>query len=126
MRRFAELCADPRQHQPRLGPRHHRLRDPNRLIRLRSAEAILKIKKGQAEIFHQVLAAKDKYALHAYLTALDNNGFQEMLREEITRHGGFSEATKSALLQALRIGNLHDDRSEKVKETALARAAGAP
>jgi HEAT repeat protein len=102
------------------------LRDPNRLIRLRSAEAILKIKKGQAEIFHQVLAAQDKYALHAYLTALDNNGFQEMLREEITRHGGFSEATKSALLQALRIGDLHDDRSEKVKETALARAAGTP
>ena len=31
MRSYAELCADPRQHQPRLGPRHNRLRDPNRL-----------------------------------------------------------------------------------------------
>jgi hypothetical protein len=51
---------------------------------------------------------------------------QESLREEITQHGGLPEETKSALLQALRIGNLHDDSSEKVKETALARAAGAP
>jgi HEAT repeat protein len=102
------------------------LRDPNRLIRLRSAEAILKIKKGQADIFQQVLAARDKYALHAYLTALDNSGLQESLREEITRHTNFSEVTKSALLQALRIGNLHDDSSEKVKKTALARVACAP
>jgi HEAT repeat protein len=113
-------------HRATVPPLLRCLRDPNRLIRLRSAEAILKIKKGQAEIFQQVLAAKDKYALHAYLTALDNNGLQESLREEITQHGGLPEETKSALLQALRIGNLHDDSSEKVKETALARAAGAP
>lgn len=102
------------------------LRDPNRLIRLRSAEAVLKINKGQAEIFQQVLAAKDKYALHAYLTALDNSGLQQILREEITSHDGFSQATKSVLLQALGINNLQSDSSEIVPETALAKAASAP
>ena len=102
------------------------LRDPNRLIRLRSAEAMLKLKHGQAEIFQQVLAAKDKYALHAYLTALDNADLQQAIREEIIGHNGFSQATKSMLLQALRISNLHGDRSEPVSETGLAKAASAP
>jgi HEAT repeat protein len=102
------------------------LRDPNRLIRLRSAEAVLKIKIGQAEIFQEVLAAKDKYALHAYLTALDNSGLQESLSNEIIQHNGFSQATKSALLQALRTGNLHDERPDKVAKTEFAKAASAP
>lgn len=102
------------------------LRDPNRLIRLRSAEAVLKIKIGQAEIFQQVLAAKDKYALHAYVTALDNSGLQERLGDEITQHDGFSQATKSVLLQALRTGNLHDENWEKVRKAEFAKAASAP
>lgn len=102
------------------------LRDPNRLIRLRSAEAMLNIKQGQAEILQQVLAAKDKYALHAYLTALDNTGLQQTIREEIIGHNGFSQATKSMLLQALRISDLHGKSSEIVRETGVAKAASAP
>ena len=101
------------------------LRDPNRLIRLRSAEALLRTDKGQAQIFQQVVAAKDKYALHAYLTALDNTGLQETLREEITGHDGFSPATKTVLLQALRISNLQADSSNAVMETGFAKAASA-
>lgn len=101
------------------------LRDPNRLIRLRSAEALLKIKEGQVEIFQRVLAANDRYALHAYLTALDNTGWQETLAEQIAGHAGLAQVTKSALLQALRIGNLQDESSEKTEKTGLVQAASA-
>jgi len=107
-------------------PLLHCMRDPNRLIRLRSAEAMLKIKKGQAQIFQQVLAVKDKYALHAYLTALDNAGLQQALRDEITEYDGFSAATKSVLLQALQISNLQGDSSEAVRKPSFAKAASAP
>jgi len=113
-------------HSTAIPPLLRCLRDPNRLIRLRSAEAVLKIKIGQAEIFQQVLAAKDRYALHAYVTALDNSGLQERLTDEIARHDGFSPATKSALLQALRTGNLHDENWERVRKADFANAASAP
>src|SRR5579862_3281550 len=48
------------------------LTDSNRLVRLRAAEALVGLDTEMVPIFHQVVATRDRYGLHAYLTALEN------------------------------------------------------
>lgn len=98
------------------------VRDSNRLVRLRAAEALLDLKVDTVPIFEQVVATRDRYALHAYLTALDNAGLQSTVKEQIEGDNRILPATKRALLQALDTGVL-TTVGPAIRESALARAA---
>src|SRR5712672_3227187 len=47
-------------------------RDPTWFVRLRAAEALVGLNGEMVPIFQQVVAAGDRYGLHAYLTAVEN------------------------------------------------------
>jgi HEAT repeat protein len=98
------------------------VRDPNRLVRLRAAEALIDLKVNTALIFEQVVATHDRYALHAYLTALDNAGLQMNVRGHIQSDNRISPKTKGLLLQVLDAGT-PETQDPLVGELALARAA---
>jgi HEAT repeat protein len=82
------------------------VRDSNRLVRLRAAEALVDLKADAVAIFEQVVATQDRYALHAYLTALDNAGLQSTVREQIESNNRVPPVTKRALLHVLDTGAL--------------------
>jgi HEAT repeat protein len=102
----------------------HSIRDPNRLVRLRAAEALLDVNADRVNVFEQVVAAGDRYALHAFLTALDNAGLVSTLQEQIRNRSQISQARISVLLQVLQSGSLPAEILSA--ERALARAASQP
>src|SRR6195256_1095661 len=59
------------------------LTDSNRLVRLRAAEALVGISGETVPIFQQVVASRDRYALHAYLTAVENGNLLQKLEDEL-------------------------------------------
>ena len=63
------------------------LQDSNRLVRLRAAEGLVDFKEDQPRVFEMVASLRDKYGLHAYLTALENAGLQPTLHAEIEARG---------------------------------------
>lgn len=97
------------------------LRDSNRLVRLRAAEALVNIKVEEVATFEKVIALRDRYALHAYLTALDNAGL--LARFEATllscRHLNMSD--QEIMLDVLRSGNLPDDQRPALRILAAQR-----
>jgi HEAT repeat protein len=75
-----------------LGDLHHRsaiasllcgLSDSHRLVRLRAAEALVDFAPDRIAIFEAAVARADRYALHAYLAALDNAGLQAQLEADL-------------------------------------------
>lgn len=99
------------------------IRDSNRLVRLRAAEALLDFPAQRVAIFEQVVAAQDRYALHAYLTALDNAGLQATLKAEIDVDHRIALQTKAVMAEVLQSGGLP---SFPQPELALVRAASQP
>jgi HEAT repeat protein len=59
------------------------LTDSKRLVRVRAAEALLKTGSDQAAMFEAVVALNDRYGLDAYLSAIDNSGLAETIREKL-------------------------------------------
>jgi len=53
------------------------------LVRLRAAEALVGISGETVPIFQQVVASRDRYALHAYLTAVENADLLAKLEDEL-------------------------------------------
>ena len=95
------------------------VRDSNRLVRLRAAESLVTFTEDKIKIFEQVVETKDRYALHAYLTALDNAGLQGQLEQElITSATGRPERTR--LLELLRTSSLLSRQVDKAKTAAAA------
>ncbi len=81
------------------------LTDSNRLVRLRAAEAVVVLKTEMVPIFQQVVAAGDRYGLHAYLTAVENANVLAPLEEEL--QGSTLPADEKGRLQTvLRSGSL--------------------
>jgi HEAT repeat protein len=79
----------------------HGLSDSHRLVRLRAAEAIVDFPAKMVATFEQVVAMRDRYGLHAYLTALENAGLQAKLEGETTANEEISKRTKTMLLEVL-------------------------
>lgn len=80
------------------------VRDPNRLVRTRAAAALTKFQEETVEILQSIVNSRDRYALHAMISALElGGGFEKvmaqlsdpMLRDEAAAH----------LLDALREGS---------------------
>ncbi|HWF13489.1 MAG TPA: HEAT repeat domain-containing protein [Candidatus Acidoferrales bacterium] len=79
------------------------IRDPHRLVRIRAASALAKFEHETMDILQSVVDSRDKYALHAMISALDlGGGFGNVLAllADPEQH---NEAAAS-LLDALRKG----------------------
>jgi HEAT repeat protein len=98
------------------------LTDSNRLVRLRAAEGLIDLKTEMAPIFERVVAAEDRYGLHAYLTALENAGMRTKLEAELksVAEVGVGPDSKRILLEVVRTGALppHPPTPERAKAAA--------
>jgi HEAT repeat protein len=106
------------------------LTDSNRLVRLRAAESLMQLraatglaafkgemsgklravddleKIGLLSVFEQVIALKDRYGLHAYLTALENANLRKKLEEEIQESAELTVERSKSLQEVLQTGRL--------------------
>jgi HEAT repeat protein len=82
------------------------LTDSNRLVRFRAAEALVAITIEMAHIFQQVVAAHDRYGLHAYLTALENANLLPELEEALQNSPLLTPEERTKLQNTLRSGSL--------------------
>lgn len=99
------------------------LSDSNRLVRLRAAEALVVFVDERVTIFEAVVARRDRYALHAYLAALDNAGLQTQLREELKKTTRISSNSRDTLMEVLQAGGLP---AEPVRQaSSLGASSGA-
>jgi HEAT repeat protein len=103
------------------------LTDSNRMVRLRAGEGLAQLrasiglaafnqtggtsaavddleKIGLLSVFRQVVALKDRYGLHAYLTALENANVRGKLEEEIQRSADLSPEQRRVLQEVLQTG----------------------
>jgi hypothetical protein len=79
------------------------VRDANRLVRLRAAEALSSFEPDRVEILQSVVDSRDRYALHAMISALELGGGFEKVMEELSDPLRHDEAA-SRLIDALREG----------------------
>src|SRR5713226_5934180 len=82
------------------------LTDANRLVRLRAAEGIVELKAEMAPIFADVVATRDRYGLHAYLTALENADLRGKLEESIETSTKINAEDKNLFRKVLQTGAL--------------------
>jgi hypothetical protein len=57
-------------------------------------------------IFEKVVAARDRYGLHAYLTALENTGMRGQMEVELRANMQVTEKKKKTLQAVLETGTL--------------------
>ena len=98
------------------------LTDANRLVRLRAAEALVAIKSEMVPIFQQVVAAHDRYGLHAYMTAVENADVLDKLEAELRDCSSLSPEDKERLHKVIQSGCLPEKspRGESVSRSAAA------
>jgi HEAT repeat protein len=82
------------------------LTDSNRLVRLRAAEALVELKTDMAAIFANVVETRDRYGLHAYLTALENADLRVKLEETIETSTKIKTEDRNRLRKVLETGSL--------------------
>jgi hypothetical protein len=82
-------------------------------------------KTEMAVIFEKIVATRDRYGLHAYLTALDNAGLQAKLGADLKATGSANRPGTGILLEVLRTGALPAEQRPS-KEMVSARASSQP
>jgi HEAT repeat protein len=85
------------------------LTDSNRLVRLRAAESLVGLNTEMVPIFERVVAARDRYGLHAYLTALENADLRGKLEVELQTSARINKEEKNRLQNALHAGTLPEE-----------------
>jgi len=79
------------------------VRDPNRLIRMRAACTLARFEHRRIEILQNIVDSRDRYALHALISALElGGGFEQTLKE--LSDPLLHDETAERLLAALREG----------------------
>jgi HEAT repeat protein len=79
------------------------VRDSNRLVRIRAATGLAKFEHETVEILQSVVESRDRYALHAMISALElGGGFEKVLAE--LSDPMLQDEAASRLLSALREG----------------------
>ena len=101
------------------------LTDSNRLVRLRAAEGLVCFKADLLQIFENVVALKDQYGLHAFVTALENAGLQANLVAAIQNNLSATTETNKHLLDVLRTAKLTPEPLASGKHV-LVKAASQP
>jgi HEAT repeat protein len=90
--------------QPRtIPPLLEAVRDANRLVRVRAAVALSRFEHDRVEILQHVVDSRDRYALHAMISALELGGGFEKVMEELSDPLRHDEAA-ARLIDALREG----------------------
>ena len=79
------------------------VRDSNRLVRIRAAAALAKFEHETVEILRNIVESRDRYALHAMISALELGGGLEKVMAELADPLLHDEAA-SRLITALREG----------------------
>jgi HEAT repeat protein len=92
--------------------------DSNRLVRLRAAEALVELKTEMSHVFGQVVQTRDRYGLHAYLTALENADLRGKLEAEIQTGTKISDEEKGLLQKVLQTGALPSEEPGNTAQTA--------
>ena len=82
------------------------LTDSNRLVRLRAAEGLVALPTEMVQVFKQVVATRDRYGLHAYLTALENANLRGKLEVELQASTLLSVEQMKSLEDVLHTGTL--------------------
>ena len=82
------------------------LTDGNRLVRLRAAEGLVRPEIELLPLFQLVVAARDPYGWHAFLTALENVGLRAKLETELATSQQIREQERRHLQEVLRTGPL--------------------
>jgi HEAT repeat protein len=82
------------------------LTDSHRLVRLRAAEGLVGLNAEMPVIFRRVVETRDRYGLHAYLTALENANLQGKLEAELEANTEFTREEKNRLRDVLQAGTL--------------------
>lgn len=100
------------------------LTDSNRLVRLRAAEGLVGLATDMAPIFEQVVEARDRYGLHAYLTALENANLKQKLEVELEGTSRMDEAAKKLLQEVLQTGTLPAQKERTEVEDVPETVAG--
>ena len=99
------------------------LTDSHRLVRLRAAEALVKLNTEMAAIFDQVVATRDRYGLHAYLTAVENANLRGKLEVELQASSRISGERKMHLAKVLDRGSLLAEKPSDVNNVPTKAAA---
>ena len=94
------------------------LTDSNRLVRLRAAEALVELKTEMAPIFDQVVQTRDRYGLHAYLTALENADLRRKLETEIQASTKIDAEQKILLQKVLQTGTPPVEEPARAEQAA--------
>jgi HEAT repeat protein len=82
------------------------LTDSNRLVRLRAAEALVALEVEMVPIFQQVVAAGDRYGLHAFVTAVENANLLSIFEEQLQNSASLTAEEGAHLQNVLRSGSL--------------------
>jgi hypothetical protein len=98
------------------------LTDSNRLVRFRAAEALVAVETELVPIFQQVVAAGDRYGLHAFVTALENANVLAKLEEDLRSSTLLAREEKDRLQSILRSGSLRAEEISTPPEVTKAAA----
>jgi HEAT repeat protein len=79
------------------------VRDPNHLVRMRAASALARFEQDRVEILQNIVASRDRDALHAMISALELGGGFEQVMKELS-DPLLHEETTAHLANALREG----------------------
>lgn len=82
------------------------LTDSNRLVRLRAAEALVQFRAVMAPVFQQVIQLRDRYGLHAYLTAIENADLHGRLETQLQNNTNIEDEERNMLQRVLQTGAL--------------------
>jgi len=100
------------------------LTDSNRLVRLRAAEALMQFRAVMVPVFQQVIQLRDRYGLHAFLTALENADLQEKLEAQLQSSARIEDEEKSVLEKVLQTGTLPPKERAGAEEVRNPAALG--
>ena len=93
------------------------LTDSNRLVRLRAAEGLVQFRAVMVPVFEQVVQLRDRYGLHAFLTALENADLRGKLETQLQSSTSMDDEEKSNLQKVLQTGALPLNETPKTEET---------
>lgn len=90
------------------------LTDSNRLVRLRAAEALVQFRAVMVPVFQQVVQLRDRYGLHAYLTAVENADLRGRLGSQL-QSGQVGAEEMRCLQDVLETGSLPPEEPEPLE-----------
>ncbi len=92
------------------------LTDSNRLVRLRAAEGLMQFRAVMATVFEEVVQLRDRYGLHAYLTALENANLRGKLEAQLQGSERIDGEEKTVLQKVLQTGALPPRETARTEE----------